>query len=575
MKHYFVVLWAIILILLLVGCRRAPTAQPATATPVPPTATSTPEWLARLNRRLTRTANAVATLNARGDSASTGTLESTPLPPGTLTPPLQSITPSASLTTNPQNPVAPPFAPTSTQPPGGIQFPTATISQPAASATPQPTGSVTPTQGLPAPAQGLTGTWQQDLTSKTAQFRTDGTYRLAGSFQELKTDALDDGSYQVQGDQLNLISSPSSASCRNTTGTYRYQIPSSTQRQFSMVQDICYDRWSLLPQKTWYWLPVPVDATPAVTTAIEQVVTYIPLQDPLSRPEARITGMAWYNQYLFMLPYDPGFAGESSQALYVLDRTDVAGFLNGYFSGPLGLQRIPFNDSGLSTSLAGFQGYQAIAIKGEKVYLIVQADPGGGPRSYLVSANIAAGLASVTVDAARLVEIPAQASSLSRLYRSLLVTSDAILAFPDLTGSTVNTSPTAQRYDLNLAPLSSLPLAGIDYMLTDVAGPEANGQLWAVNKYAPGDAGAISGPDVLAQLYGQGVTHQVFDRVERLVPFQLSANSITLAAKAPVQLELAARGGRNWQGIALFSDQGFLIISDGAPGAFLGFVERP
>lgn len=41
-------------------------------------------------------------------------------------------------------------------------------------------------------------------------------------------------------------------------------------------------------------------------------------------------------------------------------------------------------------------------------------------------------------------------------------------------------------------------------MLTDVAGPEANGQLWAVNKYAPGDAGAISGPDVLAQLYGQG-----------------------------------------------------------------------
>ena len=209
------------------------------------------------------------------------------------------------------------------------------------------------------------------------------------------------------------------------------------------------------------------------------------------------------------------------------------------------------------------------------MYLIVQADPGGGPRSYLVSANIAAGLASVTVDAARLVEIPAQASSLSRLYRSLLLTSDAILAFPDLTGSTVNTSPTAQRYDLNLAPLSSLPLAGIDYMLTDVAGPEANGQFWAVNKYAPGDAGAISGPDVLAQLYGQGVTHQVFDRVERLVPFQLSANSITLAAKAPVQLELAARGGRNWQGIALFSDQGFLIISDGAPGAFLGFVERP
>ena len=470
-------------------------------------------------------------------------------------PTLRLPTPTQALLIIPTNPL---FVPTSTS-----SILTATSPPPTSTPVIQP------------PQQGLVGIWQEDRLGATFQFDADGTYRLANSYRGMQDNFIDDGEYTLQGSQVTLAGGNNSVACKGVTGAYNLQIPIASQRYFNLGQDVCFDRQRVVPGKIWYWLPVSPGATPVATTAVEQPIVPIPLQGSLASPTAKVSGLTWYNDNLIFLPQSPSFVGDGKSYLFVLPRTELVGYLNNSNVGPLTPQPILFNDSGISNQLIHFDGYQAAAIIGDKIFLVAQADPGGGPRSYLVAGNIATDLASITLDLGKIVEIPASTVSSSKLYRSLLVSEGILLAIPELNGATTNPNPVVQRFDSSLNNQGTLPLAGIEYLVTDSTAPDTNGRIWVLNKFAPGDPGALPGLDPLAQLYGEGVTHHVFEYTERLVAYQLTSTGINLATIPPIQMELSAQGPRNWQGLAALGSQGYLLVTSQTPGTILGYIPTP
>lgn len=530
---------------------------------------------------LTRTSDAVSKLPTATPSPTQ--------PTATPTAPVPS--PLVELATVPEQQVEPsPLpAPTesigqqSTQPPQSRALPSLTSASlpafipPAATNTLAPTlTQVSPTSTPPVmpPSQGLVGIWQQDPNGIVFQFKSDSTFLLANSLKELDDDPLDEGSYSTVNDQVTLTSSTGSGSCKGSTGSYQFSIPVSSQRLFTTVQESCSTRQTAISAKPWYWLPVRPGATPAAS-AVELPVKVIPLSGPLTNAEARITDLAWYGDNLLLLPQIPTFTGDGKSNLYALKRSELTGFINGVLPGPLSPQPVIFIDGGLSTQLVGFQGYQAITILDDKIFFLIQADPGSGVRSYLGSGSISSDLSTITLDSNHVIEVPAQPSVGQRMYLSLFVSGENIIALPQLNGAATNPLPVMKRFDKSLNILEEQSMSGVEYAITDASMPDANGRFWVINKYAPGDPGAISGLDPLAQLYGEGLTHQAFDQVERLVAYQLGTNNASLAALQPLQLELSAKAPRNWQGLADLGEAGFFMVANQPSGTLLVFVESP
>jgi hypothetical protein len=64
--------------------------------------------------------------------------------------------------------------------------------------------------------------------------------------------------------------------------------------------------------------------------------------------------------------------------------------------------------------------------------------------------------------------------------------------------------------------------------------------------------------------------------VERLVELQFDASTgVSLTGLPPIQLQLEPMETRNWEGLVLLDDRGFLIATDKYPGTLLAFVPYP
>jgi hypothetical protein len=318
----------------------------------------------------------------------------------------------------------------------------------------------------------------------------------------------------------------------------------------------------------------PVDATAA------DHVTEIPLSGAVAKPSAEVSGLAWYGDYLILLPQYPDFAnGEWDGAIYALPRANLLAYLAGAWPSPLEAIPIPFVAPGLADRIAGFEGYEAIAFLGDQVFLTVESDPPGGMKAYLVSGRIAPDLSVVTLDTATLAEIPAQSPIGNMSDEAMLVVGDRLMTIYEVNGAGINPSPVAHLFSTNLAPMGTLPFPQIEYRITDATALDAEGRFWAVNYFFPGDTDLWPTTDPLAERYGQSPAQTEPRAVERLVEFQYTESDIRLTDRAPIQLgssdSLLGGLGRNWEGLVRLNDDGFLLVTDLFPGTILGFVPAP
>ena len=302
----------------------------------------------------------------------------------------------------------------------------------------------------------------------------------------------------------------------------------------------------------------------------------LPLEGAASASRAEYSGMAWYGETLVLLPQYPSrFSRSGDGALLGIAKADILAYLDGKSTEPLKPRSIPLQAGGIASRLRGFEGFESIAFAGERVFLTIETSPGKKMLGYLISGTVAPDLASITLDPDRLAEIQPQADFSNQSDEALLVWGERIFTFYEANGAKANPSPVAHIFDFSLQPQGTLPIPNLEYRLTDVTPPDAQGRFWAINYFFPGDTHLLSLSDPLAEKYGKGPTHARSAVVERLVELQLSPDRISLNGTPPIQLELLGDGSaRNWEGIAPLDGRGFLLVTDTHPETLLGFVGR-
>ncbi len=318
---------------------------------------------------------------------------------------------------------------------------------------------------------------------------------------------------------------------------------------------------------------ITLDATLTPTTAAaEAAVVRLNLAGPLEKPTAEISGLTWAGDWLILLPQYPD---RFDSQLFRLSRTDLTRAIDEP-QQILEPQAVKFISAGLEKTVAGFEGFEAIATNGQDAYLTIETHS-AGTKGYLVKGTWQADFSQLTLDAASLTEIPSQMNISNSSYESLLVFGKRIVTLYEANGANINTHPLAEMFDLSLANTSSLNFPRVEYRITDATEPDENGEFWAINYFFPGDLSKLDpADDPIAQTYGKGSTHANSPVVERLVAFQFTEEGIVLAEKAPIQLQLLPdEEARNWEGLVQLDQIGFLMATDKFPQTWLAFVAYP
>ncbi|MBT8419490.1 MAG: hypothetical protein KJO08_01370 [Gammaproteobacteria bacterium] len=305
----------------------------------------------------------------------------------------------------------------------------------------------------------------------------------------------------------------------------------------------------------------------------EQPVIEIPLGAPISKPEAEISGMAWYGQWLILLPQYPSTVGDH---IYAINKADITAFLDGRKKEPPALRSIDFDTRDLN-ALPNYQGLEAIAFNGEDVYITIETNRRSKIVGYLVSGDIAPDLSRLTMDNPRVVSIPTQAGVYNYGEESVLYFNGMVMTIHEVNGVNVNESPVIHRFDRQLDSLGTIPFPNIEYRITDATAPDNNGYFRAINYFFHEDRDKLDpAPDSIVAKYGTGATHARNPFVERLVEFQYTDQGVLLTDTAPIQLTLRDDGiSRNWEGVVKLDKRGFLLVTDEHPGSILAFVPAP
>ena len=307
-------------------------------------------------------------------------------------------------------------------------------------------------------------------------------------------------------------------------------------------------------------------------TLEEQPVISLPLTGPLADAKAEVSGLAWYEDNLVLLPQYPNFSDEGSDGfLYTLPKVEILAYLDGTSKTELEPKPIKLIAPGLADQIPNFQGFESIGFSGSKVFLTIEAGDGTDMQGYLISGTISADLSQLELDTTKLTSIPTQAVSENHTDESILVLEDRVVTFYEVIGEAIVADPVAHVFDFDLNSLGTIPMDNIEYRLTDTALSSGN-EFWGINYFFPGDTDLMPSIDPIADVYGK--SNVGFEHVERLVKFEYSEDGITLAKTAPISLVLT-EDARNWEGLVMLDERGFLLATDKFPTTILGFVPLP
>ncbi|MCC6453841.1 MAG: hypothetical protein IT328_02755 [Caldilineaceae bacterium] len=321
---------------------------------------------------------------------------------------------------------------------------------------------------------------------------------------------------------------------------------------------------------------MPVAGPKPLTAISEQPVTVIELRGPLSRRKAQLSGLAWYGDYLILLPQYPD---RFENQLFYLEKQQIISFLWGDTHEPLRPQPIPLIAGDLLAQIPGFQGFEAILFTGARVFLTIEAEADQQMVGYLVSGMITPNLSELRLDPKLMTPIAPQTNLLNLSDETILSDGEHIVTIYEGNGAIINGSPVAHLFNpQDLQPLGTIPFPHIDYRITDATALDNANRFWAINNFSLSNSALKLGPDPLATQYGIGPTHAASPFVERLVEFQYSTTGITLVDTPPLQLQLLDDAARNWEGIARLESPefaGFLLVTDNRPETILAFVPQP
>ena len=303
------------------------------------------------------------------------------------------------------------------------------------------------------------------------------------------------------------------------------------------------------------------------STYKEADVQIIPLLGIINDRDQEISGMDWYKNNLILLPEN------LNGYLFSIPKTELHLRISSIDTTPIKPERIPFKTPNYKESLPGFDSFEAIAFRGDEVYVSIEIRYPDSMATLMARGHVNPLTREVVLPEQNLVQFKVPKFIDNMSYESLIIDGTNIFAFFESNGKNLLDSAYALSYSLKSKLIKKSRMPFIEYRITDVT-KIYNNRFWAINYFFPRDS-AILKPfnDPLAQKYGEGETHIRSDRVERLIEFEISKGEINLTDQAPIQLVLEGeKTSRKWEAISKYDNEGFLLATDKYPTTMLVFV---
>lgn len=286
-----------------------------------------------------------------------------------------------------------------------------------------------------------------------------------------------------------------------------------------------------------------------------------------------VSSLAWWGDRLLLIPQQPHAAQpQFGPHWYMLDRAAIAAHLAGDDSTALSPERLPYLDDGILTSIEGWDGIEAVAVRGDRVVVSVEREARGRWGSVLVGGTLHHDPLRVQLDAARIVEIDGDSGRRNFSEEALVTLEDGVLTLHELNGRRVNPRRRAHHFGFDLEPLGAVRMAAVEYRITDATSIDPDGRFWVTNQYWPPEARWVHPvADSLAT-----VRREAGQAVERIVALRRRGERIEFdRSNGVIELELRADGVvRNWEGLVRWDSTGFLVATDRYPRTILAFVPR-
>jgi len=307
----------------------------------------------------------------------------------------------------------------------------------------------------------------------------------------------------------------------------------------------------------------------SVAETQEVPVLRIPLDGKLREPGAEISGMAWWQDQLILLPQF------GLRHFFALQRADIERYIRDPDTRPLPDRQVPIETDDLPSHFPGFEGYEAIAFAGDRCFVAIECERNCTMQSFIVAGELSKSGEAIRLWPERRIALPLGATPCNSAVEALTIVDGRLLAIRESNGANQTPEPTAFLVDFDLSSVEPIPFPRVEYRITDATACDAEGRFWVSNYLWPGDL-VLTPPavDTIQERCPPGASHRSLPMVERLLPLQWRDGKVETREDCPIWLELAPPEGRNWEAIAPLGDQGFLLMTDMHPESIFGFAGR-
>lgn len=296
-------------------------------------------------------------------------------------------------------------------------------------------------------------------------------------------------------------------------------------------------------------------------------VKVIPLSGIINDRNQEISGMDWYKNNLILLPEN------LNGYLFSISKSELHLRIRSIDVTPIEPKKIPFITPNYKEILPGFDSFEAIAFRGDEVYVAIEIRYPDSMATMLARGHVNPLTGEVVLPEQNLVHFPVPKFVDNMSYESLLIDKTDIFGFFESNGKNLIDSAYALSYSLKSKLVKRIDLPFIEYRITDVTKIKEN-KFWAINYFFPRDTDLLKpSDDLLAQKFGEGESHLRSKRVERLIEFELKGGVFNLTSRAPIQLVLEGdETSRKWEAISRYDNEGFLLATDKYPTTMLVFA---
>jgi len=287
------------------------------------------------------------------------------------------------------------------------------------------------------------------------------------------------------------------------------------------------------------------------------------LPSPYDDAQNEYSGLAWYGDYLILLPqYPTGY-------LLAISKDDLTTAIDSD-NNNITPVRVPFRGDDFTRVLPGYEGFEALVFKDSLVFLSIEYETKKAIGGYFVSGNISSLSSGIMLNSENILHLSAPETIGNMAFESLILDENQLIPIYEANGAKVYRDPWVLSISTDLIVEDKIPFPNIEYRVTDATQPDENGKFWVINYLWSGDYRKLKpAHDVFQNPFGK-VTKG--SDLERLVEIEYKEDHFYLTDTPPIYLTQPKQKSRNWEGIVRLDDKGFILITDKHPRTILMFV---